>query len=398
MKCVYLLIISALLLPVSAEPYLKEVAKGLKRPIDLVQLPDDSFLALQQNGIIYHMDFKGKHTQILNWEDRVSRKGNEQGLLGIALAPDFEKSGRLYLNLNNKEDATEIWRLHIDPADPKIQPTEPEKLLVFDQPYRNHNGGWMGFGPDGYLYIGAGDGGSANDPQKNAQDLTNHLGKILRIDVSEKTGYTIPSDNPAWRTAGAKKEIFAYGLRNPWRCSWHGQELYIADVGQNKWEEINITNIGALNGANFGWRPREGDIATPNRKNKKTGKESHVGGPKPKGAIDPVYVYPHDSNDPYGGLSVTGGFVYEGPVSEMKGRYFFADYVLPRIWSFVHKNGKATDLQDHSMSLKPDKGTVNQIASFAIDNGSLSLSALSFKRQIKRRKPQKLPLINKLDR
>jgi len=370
MKSLIVVLLVSLFSPICAQPYLKEVAKGFERPIDLAQLTNGSFLVIQQDGKIFHTKLDGKKEQVLDWSDRVTRKDNEQGLLGIALAADFSKTGRIYLNLNNKKGATEIWRLSIDPENPKNHTSDPELLLSFDQPYGNHNGGWISIGPDGFLYIGTGDGGAANDPQNHAQDLTSYLGKILRLSITGRSGYSIPYDNPQWDVPGAKYEIFAYGLRNPWRCSWHDGTLFIGDVGQNSWEEINAVSLSQLKGANFGWRPREGEVATPGKAKTKKGNKVEIGGEIPEGAIDPIYVYSHDASDPTGGLSVTGGYLYEGPVAEMKGRYIFADFALHRIWSFVFEDGEVSDFQNHTDSLKADQGKVEQIASFAEDKES----------------------------
>jgi glucose/arabinose dehydrogenase len=236
--------------------------------------------------------------------------------------------------------------------------------MRYPQTYSNHNGGWLGFGPDGMLYIGNGDGGSANDPKNDSQNLESLLGKILRIDVSGATAYKIPADNPYVNDKKVRPEIWAYGLRNPWRCSFDRDtgDFWIGDVGQNHWEEINYMPKGKGAGANYGWRLREGDKATPAK---------GVGGRKPAGAIDPVYVYKSGSGDKEG-KSVTGGYVYRGPVRELQGRYVFGDYQNPRIWSFLLKNGKATDFKDHTKSLQPEGGRINLIASFAEDeNGGL---------------------------
>ncbi|KAB2638845.1 MAG: PQQ-dependent sugar dehydrogenase [Verrucomicrobia bacterium] len=232
--------------------------------------------------------------------------------------------------------------------------------MRFKQPYENHNGGWIAFGPDGMLYIGNGDGGSGNDPQNHGQTLDTLLGKMLRIDVSPNKGYKIPADNPYLGHKDAKPEIWAYGLRNPWRCSFDRKtgDLWIGDVGQGAWEEINFMPKGKGAGANYGWRLREGAVATPT---------PGVGGDAPIGAIEPVYVYSH-GNATNQGVSVTGGYVYRGPIAELQGRYIFGDYANPRIWSFVIQDGKAADFKDHTDALQPTGGRIAQISSFAEDN------------------------------
>lgn len=359
----------------SAAPKLKKIADGFDRPV-WAGMPKGSsgFLwVMEQSGIIRILDLKTGKTSpkpYLNIDDRVTRKGNEQGLLGLAFAPDYADSGRYYIYYNDHEDRTVISRF-VSTDKLTTDPDSEEVLLKFNQPYRNHNGGWIDFGPDGMLYIGSGDGGAANDPINAGQDLDTLLGKILRIDVSADTGYTIPKDNPFPKTKGIRPEIWAYGLRNPWRCSFDREtgDLWIGDVGQNKWEEINWMPKGKGAGANYGWRLREGFIETPARKGKA------IGGPKPEGNIEPVHVY--DRND---GVSVTGGYVYRGPIKSMQGRYVFADYQKPRIWSFVLKDGKSSDLKDHSTNWKPDHGGFNLISSFAEDNeGNLYVVSLSGK-------------------
>ena len=210
------------------------------------------------------------------------------------------------------------------------------------------------------LYIATGDGGAGDDPKGNGQNLNTHLGKILRIDVSPAKGYTVPKDNPFVGKADAVPEIWSYGLRNPWRCSFDREsgDFWIGDVGQNRWEEVNHVAKGKASGANFGWRLREGDVANPNGK---------IAGDNPPGAIDPVHVYKHGGGRSEG-FSVTGGYVYHGPLRELDGRYIFGDYQNPRIWSFELKGSKATKFKDHTDDLQPEGGRINLISSFGEDN------------------------------
>ncbi|NWK57169.1 PQQ-dependent sugar dehydrogenase [Verrucomicrobiaceae bacterium N1E253] len=316
---------------------------------------------VEKKGTIQILDRKsGKKQLFLDIVSRVGSKGNEEGLLGLAFEKDYLKSGRFYVNLTNPKGFTEIIRFTAHGKDKRqCKPESAEVLLTYKQDYRNHNGGWIGIGPDGYLYIGNGDGGSANDPKDRAQDLSSHLGKLLRIDVSPEKGYRIPKDNPFKNNSKAKAEIYAYGLRNPWRCSWDRKtkDFYIADVGQNAWEEINYVPAGKGKGANYGWRLREGMIATPKKK---------VGGDKPRAAIDPVYVYRHGSG-PDQGVSVTGGYVYRGPIQSLQGKYFFADYANPRIWSFEIKNGKMHNFEDWTDTFKYKGKSIKSISSFGED-------------------------------
>ena len=347
-----------------AEIAVEQVAKGFDRPVwaGMPEGINGKLWVMEQAGQVWIVDEKtGERDKqpFLDIRPDVSRKGNEEGLLGLAFAPDFVKSGRYYVNYTDKEKQTRIVRF-ISEDRKTTQPTTGEILLKYPSEFENHNGGWVGFGPDSMLYIGNGDGGAGNDPNQRGQALDTLLGKILRIDVSPQTGYKVPSDNPFVKDNGAKPEIWAYGVRNPWRCSFDRAtgDFWIADVGQNHWEEINYMSAGKGSGANYGWRMREGDIETPAK---------NVGGPSPNGAIDPVYVYKHGSGEKEG-LSVTGGYVYRGPIKELEGRYVFGDYQNPRIWSFALKGGKATGFKDHTMELQPKGGRINLIASFAEGN------------------------------
>lgn len=344
---------------------LQTVGSGFERPVwaGMPERSDGKLWVMEQAGKVWILDLKnGKRLNqpFLDIEPKVTRAGNEQGLLGLAFAPDFDRTGRYYVYYTGKRDQTCVSRFQS--KDGLSTPAETEEILLeFDQPYRNHNGGWIGFGPDGMLYIGSGDGGAANDPKGAGQALDTLLGKILRIDVKPEKGYQIPKDNPFVGKADAKPEIWAYGVRNPWRCSFDREtkDFWIGDVGQNHWEEINHIPHGRGAGANYGWRLREGDVATPKK---------GIGGEPPADHVAPVYVYAHGGG-PLEGLSVTGGYVYRGSaIPELKGRYVFADFQQPRIWSFRLENGKAADFKDHSKEWQPAGGSYNLIASFAEDN------------------------------
>jgi glucose/arabinose dehydrogenase len=339
----------------------ERIAAGFERPVWAgipKEIPQRMWV-IEQDGRIWIVDLATGRRQeqpFLDIRKDVSRVGNEEGLLGLAFAPDFAKSGRFYVNFTDKDQHTRIMRFVS--ADRNVtDPASGEVLLRYKQDFRNHNGGWVGFGPDGMLYIGNGDGGSANDPNNRAQSMDTYLGKILRIDVSPTKGYRVPPDNPFVRRDGVLPEIWAFGVRNPWRCSFDAQtgDFWMGDVGQNHWEEINALPFRKVAGANFGWRLREGDVATPAK---------GVGGDAPAGAVEPVYVYRHGmgSNE---GLSVTGGHVHRGNIAALKGRYVFADYQNPRIWSFRLERGKAADFKDHTSELQPEGGRINLIASFA---------------------------------
>ncbi|MEQ8846469.1 PQQ-dependent sugar dehydrogenase [Botrimarina sp.] len=276
---------------------------------------------------------------------------SEGGLLGLALDPNYESNGYGYayytVTRGTSGLTSRIARFQRDPADPtRALADSITPLLSFDQPQNNHNAGWIGFSPnDGYLYIASGDGGGSNDNGTghtpgigNSQDITNNLlGKMLRIDVSGDDfpadagrNYAIPADNPFVGVTG-DDEIWSYGLRNPFRNSFDRQtgDLWIADVGQSFLEEVNFQPGDSPGGENYGWRLREGSVATP------TG---GVGGPKPPGAVDPVYEYFHTNNasaDPlFTGNSITGGVAYRGYDPSLQGHYFFADAVASRYWKF----------------------------------------------------------------
>lgn len=290
----------------------------------------------------------------LDISDLVGSQGSEQGLLGIAFAPD---SSNLYLNYTDKSGDTRIAEFVMD-KDGNIDPATRRELLFIDQPFENHNGGQLGFGPDGLLYIGMGDGGSRGDPQKNGQNLTVLLGKILRINPksSGNLPYTIPFDNPFTKLTGARGEIWSYGLRNPWRFSFDTQDksLWIADVGQNSYEEINHVDEDPKGGQNYGWALREGT-------HKFTGN-------KPKDAIEPVYEYETGEN---GDCSVTGGYVYRGnSIPKMSARYVFGDYCSGKILTLTEQDNQ---WQAHTTNIK-----VANLSSFGQDhNGEIYTLSLS---------------------
>ncbi|MFC5407224.1 PQQ-dependent sugar dehydrogenase [Cohnella soli] len=253
---------------------------------------------------------------VLDIRNRVYDEGNEQGLLGLAFHPN--RPNEAYVNYTTKSH-TIIARYKADPQNQeRLEPTGEQVVLTFEQPYANHNGGQLAFGLDGYLYVATGDGGSAGDPNNNGQNLDSLLGKILRIDVNasaEGLAYSIPPDNP-FVESGAP-EIYAYGLRNPWRFSFEGEtgRLWAADVGQERFEEINIIKKGG----NYGWRVREGlECYKPDS------------GCQRDGLIDPIYVYDHEA-----GISVTGGYVYRGNElpRELVGAYLYADYGTGTMWA-----------------------------------------------------------------
>jgi glucose/arabinose dehydrogenase len=249
--------------------------------------------------------------------------GGEKGLLGLALAPAFAQTGVFFI------DYTRPGPLRTEISSFTSNGTVANKasevvVLEIAQPYDNHNGGQVAFGPDGYLYVGMGDGGSGGDPQRNGQNKTALLGKVLRIDVSDRTKYRVPSDNP-FAAGGGRGEIWAYGLRNPWRFSFDTATgaLWLGDVGQNAWEEIDVVSRGA----NYGWNIME---AT----------HCYASSCSAAGLTLPVFEYGHDL-----GCSVTGGFVDRGAAPDLRGVYMFGDYCSGRIWGLRYDGGVVASAQ-----------------------------------------------------
>lgn len=271
-----------------------------------------------------------------------SRSGGEGGLLCMAFDPLYEATGYFFVCFVQDDASVHVRRYTVS-SNPKLADEDSGRdILTISQSQTNHFGGWIAFGPDGFLYVAVGDGGGSDDNGSNhtpdignAQDLSKSLGKILRIDVRRDDfpndatrNYAIPADNPFVAQSGAVPEIWAYGVRNPWRNAFDTLtgDLYIADVGQNTHEEINVQPAASEGGENYGWRLREGTVPT---------QSGGVGGPSPAGAIDPIYDYTHGTSSTQGN-SITGGFVYRGPIDEIQGFYFFADYVNKRIWSLQY--------------------------------------------------------------
>jgi glucose/arabinose dehydrogenase len=344
-------------------PGVEKVAEGFNRPVWVGAAPNDAehLWVIEQAGAIWVIDRKTgeRKGSFLDITPEVTRDGNEEGLLGLAFAPDYAQSGRFYVNYVNKGTSrvTRIARYQVS-ADPhKADAASEEILLSIRQPHNNHNGGWLGFGPDGMLYIGMGDGGSGNDPSDNGQSMKTRLGKILRIDVSGGKGYEVPTDNPY--KGSEFPEIWAVGVRNPWRCSFDRKtgDFWMGDVGQDMTEEINFMPAGQGAGANYGWRLREGSEATPSPR---------AGGEKPKDCIDPVYEYKHNGGAT-GGVSVTGGFVYRGPFKELDGMYFFADYARGQLWSLT-RDGEKFQFGNHPLSdVATGKRGIGAITAFGED-------------------------------
>jgi glucose/arabinose dehydrogenase len=287
----------------------------------MYQAPDGAWWVTEQAGRVVRVDGQGNAATLLDIRDRVSTDGNEEGLLGLAFAPDFERTGAFFVYYSARNPRRSVISRFIANG-PASQPTSESVRLEIAQPFSNHNGGQIVFGPDGYLYIGLGDGGSARDPQGNGQNLNALLGKLLRIDVSGSSGYTVPSDNPFAGRSGTRGEIWAYGLRNPWRFSFDRATgtLWLADVGQNSREEVDIIEKGA----NYGWVIMEG-------------KECLGGGNcNRNGLVLPVIDYTSTGEH----CSVTGGFVYRGTrIAGLQGAYIYGDYCSGTIWGLRAQGG-----------------------------------------------------------
>jgi glucose/arabinose dehydrogenase len=283
----------------------------------MYQAPDGAWWVTEQAGRILRIDAQGRAATVLDISDRVSTDGNEEGLLGLAFAPDFGQSRAFYVYYSGANPRRSvISRFIANAADGTVSAPGSESIrLEVAQPFSNHNGGQIVFGPDGFLYVALGDGGSARDPQGNGQNLGVLLGKLLRIDVSGESGYAVPADNPFVGRQGARGEIWAYGLRNPWRFSFDkaNGDLWLADVGQNSREEVDIITKGG----NYGWSIMEGT-------------ECLSGGSCNRdGLLPPVIDYSSTGED----CSITGGFVYRGTrLSGLQGAYVYGDYCSGKIW------------------------------------------------------------------
>jgi glucose/arabinose dehydrogenase len=369
-------------------------ATGFTTPIAFVQDPVDrniQFVAQQngrirviRSGVVLPEDFLDVSGSIVS--------GGEQGLLGMAFAPDTSTSGRFFVNFTNRSGDTVVARFR------RTNPTVADAASRFDlrwessgqafiaQPFSNHNGGNLVFGPDGFLYVGLGDGGSGDDPSHNAQNPNQLLGKMLRIDVnvpdSHPTGYQIPADNPflGGRPVAARGEIWAFGLRNPWRYTFDDPArggtgaMIIGDVGQNAFEEVDYEPAGR-SGRNYGWRNREGA-------------HDHVTSRPPAYAplVEPIHEYDHGT-----GQSITGGSVYRGTAlgAAFQGRYFFADFVQGRVWSLAlaidtgTREATASNVTEHTAALS-NTGQLGNISAFGTDaDGELHVVGYSTGRILK---------------
>ena len=324
---------------------------SFSQPLFLTNAGDGSnrLFVVEQGGTIRVFDNDASTSSMSTFLDISGQitSGGERGLLGLAFHPNYETNGYFYVNYTDGNGDTNISRFEVSGTDPDdADPNSETLILQYDQPYSNHNGGHIAFGPDGYLYIASGDGGSGGDPENNGQDPSTPLGNILRIDVDGSqngNNYAIPADNPfVDNTQGYREEVFAYGLRNPWRFSFDSDNgrLFAADVGQNQYEEIDLIESGG----NYGWNIMEGAHCY----NSDSCDQS--------GLILPIWEYDHGE-----GQSITGGYVYRGPsLSGLTGHYIYGDFSSGKIWAL-----DVTDIDDLSNSELLDTGL--NISSFGTD-------------------------------
>jgi len=341
----------------------------LDQPVAMAVRPGDDGIYVAEKGGRVRLVPKGQTTRpgaaqaepVLDLTGQVSH-ALEQGLLGLAFSPD---GGRLYVDYTDARGDTRVVEYRF--ADGRADPASRREVLAVHQPYENHNGGEVAFGPDGKLYVGLGDGGSERDPDNVGQDLRTPLAKILRIDPqpSAGRGYTIPPDNPFVTRSGARAETWEWGLRNPWRFSWDRKtgDLWIGDVGQDQWEEIDFVPTGRQAGANLGWSRTEG--------------RHRFKGDNPAGALLPIAEYSHENGD----CSVAGGYVYRGvALPDLQGSYIYGDSCTGRLWALVQQDGRVAAQRKLELpgADQTQSGQGFGIASFGEDRaGELYLLALA---------------------
>jgi len=329
-------------LPTSDDIVLTEVAGDLERPVQLVGIPVDSrlFIVEQRGRIRVLADGQVRTEPYLDIGDQLS-DGNEQGLLGLAFHPDFQSNGYAYANYTNGAGDTRVVRYTERADGSSLDPATLKEILFVEQPNGNHNAGQLLFGPDGMLYIPLGDGGSSGDPRGNGQNLDTLLGAILRIDVDGGDPYAIPPDNP-FVSGGGRPEIWAYGVRNPWRndIDVEGGFIYVADVGQNEWEEVSVSPLHEA-GVNYGWNTVEGPECFQDSGCDRTGLR------------DPLIWYGHGD-----GCSITGGHVYRGEaIPSLAGTYFYSDHCSGWLRSFRYDPAQGTAVDQREWSI-PNIGSV----------------------------------------
>lgn len=333
------------------------VTGGLSQPLYVCSLPTDAgllFICQKKGKLVALRDGKVLDEPVLDLSEVVTTS-SEQGLLGMAFHPDWPAQPYVYLNYTGDEGTTHVSRFTLRADAPTtIDPESEVVLLKVEQPWANHNAGQLAFSPkDGYLYFGLGDGGAGGDPNNAGQSPDALLGKMLRIDVNGGVEgglpYGVPSSNPFVKQEGWRAEIWAYGLRNPWRYSFDRKtgDLYIGDVGQNAWEEIDFQPASSKGGENYGWRLFEGLH------------EFKSEDADPASVVMPVHELPQSD----GHKSITGGYVYRGKaMPELQGSYFYGDYVSGHIASFRVVDGKKTDYRDWTEALTPERRLISLVS------------------------------------
>ena len=381
MKKIILLIIPFILFAEEKKLSSVLIGDGYKKPVFITSYPNNSKLlyVVEQAGLIKIInDGKKLSRPFFDINKRVvnpNRPGDERGLLGFAFHPNHTNNGKFYINYMDNDGYTIVSEFSTN-SELRANHKSERTILKLKQPYGNHNGGDIQFGPDGYLYISIGDGGKAGDPLNAGQDLNSLFGKIIRIDVEQKP-YGIPKSNPFFGQKGKREEIWAWGLRNVWRFSFDKQtgDKYLADVGQNKWEEVNFEPASSKGGLNYGWRIMEANHCYDPKENCPT-----------EGLIKPIIEYPNDANHPafafriieelsfsetdVEGCSVTGGYVYRGQkIKSMQGQYIFGDYCSGNIWTLKVVNGKAINFKNRTEEINIGGGEfTTYISSFGQDS------------------------------
>ncbi len=335
------------------------VCSGLVRPVFVTFAPGDSnriFILEQPGRIRVVRNDTLLSRSFLDIETIVGSTGNEQGLLGLAFHPNYQSNGFFYVNYTDNAGNTVVARYSVTTNRDSANANSRIDIINIAQPFANHNGGMIAFGPnDGYLYIGMGDGGSANDPGNRAQNKLNILGKMLRINVDGGSPYAIPPDNPFVGNAAYLPEIWALGLRNPWRFSFDREtgDMFIADVGQGTYEEVDFQPAASGGGKNYGWRLKEGDHCFI----------PAMGCDTILGQSDPITEHTHGGT-PFR-CSVTGGYVYRGcAIPDLQGHYFYADYCSAQIWSFRFNGTTISDSTQRTADI--GAGTIS-VSSFGED-------------------------------
>jgi len=330
------------------------VASGLSQPLFVTAPPGDvtRIFIVQKTGEIKIVKFGTLlATDFLNIHSQVS-SGSEQGLLGLAFHPDYADNGRFFVDYTDVSGNTAVSEFRVS-SNPDVAAATETMLLQVTQPFANHNGGEVTFGPDGYLYVGLGDGGSEGDPLGNGQNTSTLLGKLLRIDINSASPYSSPPTNPFFGATPGLDEIWAYGLRNPWRFSFDrvAGDLYIGDVGQNLWEEVDFQPALSSGGQNYGWNIMEATHCF-----------NPPSGCSQTGLTLPILEYGHTD-----GCAVSGGYVYRGcAMPDLRGTYFYGDYCSTFIRTFQVVSGAATNQQDRTADLGGGV-TIGSISSFGED-------------------------------